>query len=121
MEWLQKADKVLSEEGPVHGDLDTVNSLVDQHRQFQEDLQGRQVQLEQVKRTGKDLQEKASVTDASAIRQQLQELTSLWDRVVRLKDRKEKRLEEALREAQQLHKSVDMLLEWLSDAEMKLR
>lgn len=39
MEWLQKADKVLSEEGPVHGDLDTVNSLIDQHRQFEEDLQ----------------------------------------------------------------------------------
>jgi len=79
------------------------------------------VQLEQVKRTGKDLQETASSSDASAIRQQLSELTSLWDRVNRLKDRKSKRLEEALREAQQLHKSVDMLLEWLSDAEMKLR
>lgn len=121
MDWLQKADKILSEEGPVHGDLDTVNSLVDQHRQFEEDLQGRLIQLEQVKRTGKDLQEKASVTDATAIRQQLSELTSLWDKVVRLKERRGKRLEEALKEAQQLHKSVDMLLEWLSDAEMKLR
>lgn len=67
------------------------------------------------------MQEKASPTDAQTIRQQLQELTALWERVIRLKERKAKRLEEAVREAQQLHKSVDMLLEWLSDAEMKLR
>lgn len=39
MEWLQKAEKALSEDGPVHGDMDTVNSLIDQHRQFEEDLQ----------------------------------------------------------------------------------
>lgn len=39
MEWLQKADKILSEDEPVHGDLDTVNGLIDQHRQFEEDLQ----------------------------------------------------------------------------------
>lgn len=121
MEWLQKADRMLSEEGPVHGDLDTVNSLVDQHRQFEEDLKGRTVTFEQVKKTGKDLQEKASPNDAAAIRQQIQELTTLHDKVVRLKDRHRRRLEEALKEAQQLHKSVDMLLEWLSDAEMKLR
>jgi len=38
MEWLQKADKMLSEEGPVHGDLDTVNGLIDQHKQFEDDL-----------------------------------------------------------------------------------
>lgn len=41
--------------------------------------------------------------------------------VSRLSDRKTKRLEDALKEAEQLHKAVHMLLEWLSDAEMKLR
>lgn len=32
LEWLQKVEKVLSEEGPVHGDLDTVMALVEQHK-----------------------------------------------------------------------------------------
>jgi hypothetical protein len=32
LEWLQKVQKVLSEEGPVHGDLDTVMALVEQHK-----------------------------------------------------------------------------------------
>ena len=38
-----------------------------------------------------------------------------------LSKNKTKRLEEALKQAEELHKSVNMLLEWLSDAEMKLR
>lgn len=32
LEWLRKVEKVLSEEGPVHGDLDTVMALVEQHK-----------------------------------------------------------------------------------------
>lgn len=32
LEWLQKVQKVLSEEGPVHGDLDTVMALAEQHK-----------------------------------------------------------------------------------------
>ena len=38
-----------------------------------------------------------------------------------LSKNKTKRLEEALKQAEELHKSVNMLLQWLSDAEMKLR
>ena len=40
---------------------------------------------------------------------------NVWD----LSKNKTKRLEEALKQAEELHKSVNMLLEWLSDAEMK--
>lgn len=32
LEWLRKVEKVLSEQGPVHGDLDTVMALVEQHK-----------------------------------------------------------------------------------------
>ena len=32
LEWLRKVEEVLSEEGPVHGDLDTVMALVEQHK-----------------------------------------------------------------------------------------
>jgi len=121
MDWLQKMEKVLAEEGPVHGDLDTVTALVETHKAFEQDLKNRETQMDTVKRTGKELMDKASAADAATIRSQLNELSSLWDRVGRLSDRKTKRLEEALREAEQLHKAVHMLLEWLSDAEMKLR
>ncbi|XP_046739121.1 dystonin isoform X44 [Diprion similis] len=121
LEWLRKVEKQLSETGPLHGDLDTVTNLFEQHKSFEKDLASRASQMESVIRTGHDLESKATPEDASTIRSQLTEVNSLWDTVTRLSSNKTSRLEEALREAERLHKAVHVLLEWLSDAEMKLR
>lgn len=51
----------------------------------------------------------------------MSDLESKWENVMTLSNQKQRRLDDALRQAEQLHKSVHMLLEWLSDAEMKLR
>lgn len=116
-----QVEKELSEEGPVHGDLDTVNHLIDQHHRFEKDLEARNAQMETVMRTGHELEAKASKHDAATIRTELTELNNLWETVSELTHRKSQRLVDALHEAEKLHKSVHMLLDWLSDAEMKLR
>ncbi|XP_054274796.1 dystonin isoform X14 [Macrosteles quadrilineatus] len=121
LDWLQKKEKELGDDSPVHGDLDTVVALVDQHKALEEDLASRAAQMESVRRTGQELMEKASSADAATIRSQLSELNSLWSRTNKLAERKSTRLQEALKAAEKLHKQVNMLLEWLSDAEMKLR
>ncbi|XP_011312640.1 microtubule-actin cross-linking factor 1 isoform X3 [Fopius arisanus] len=121
LDWLQKTEKMLANPGPLHGDLDTVTNLCEQHRSFQRDLESRASQMESVIRTGRELESKATIEDASTIRSQLSEVNSLWNTVNRLSDNKSSRLEEALRDAERLHKAVHVLLEWLSDAEMKLR
>lgn len=121
LDWLHKTEKVLSNTGPLHGDLDTVTNLVEQHRNFESDLESRALQMDTVTKTGRELESKATIEDATNIRQQLSELHSLWNTVTRLSNTKSSRLEEALRDAERLHKAVHMLLEWLSDAEMKLR
>ncbi|CAK9830262.1 DST [Anthophora retusa] len=121
LEWLSKSEKQLANTGPLHGDLDTVMNLVEQHKTFEKDLESRASQMESVIKTGRELLGKATPDDASAIGSQLAELNDLWDTVTRLSSDKTERLEEALREAERLHKAVHVLLEWLSDAEMKLR
>ncbi|XP_063905659.1 dystonin isoform X26 [Zophobas morio] len=121
LQWLKKVEKELSVDSPVHGDLDTVNHLVDLHRQFEKELERRNEQMESVIRTGTDLERKASKADASQIRGQLNELSELWNTVTKLTRIRSDRLDEALREAERLHKSVHMLLEWLSEAEHQLR
>ncbi|XP_011865299.1 PREDICTED: dystonin isoform X20 [Vollenhovia emeryi] len=121
LEWLSKTEKYLANPGPLYGDLDTVTNLVEQHKAFEGDLESRASQMESVIKTGRELESKASIEDASMIRSQLSELNSLWDRVTSLSSKKSRLLEEALREAERLHKAVHVLLEWLSDAEMKLR
>lgn len=121
VQWLQKAEKTLSADSPVHGDLDTVNHLVDLHRQFEKELEKRNEQMESVMKNGHELERTASKADAIQIRAQLNELTELWETVTNLTRVKSDRLREALREAEQLHKSVNMILDWLSEAERKLR
>ncbi|CAH1991991.1 unnamed protein product [Acanthoscelides obtectus] len=121
LQWLQRAEKDLSSDSPVHGDLDTVNHLVDLHRQFEKELEKRNGQMESVMRNGQELERTASKHDSIQIRAQLSELTELWETVTNLANVKTGRLRDALREAEKLHKSVNMILDWLSEAEMKLR
>jgi hypothetical protein len=121
LDWLKKAEKELSKETPVHGDLDTVMALVEQHNTFQGELDKRAGQVSSVKSTAEELLKSASVEDASTIRNQTRELSSVWEKVVGLADGRQRRLSDALKQAEELHKAVHMLLEWLSDAEMKLR
>jgi dystonin len=78
-------------------------------------------QVESLKRTAEELLETADREDAVKIRSQVSELTGQWEKIWSLSKNKTKRLEGALRQAEELHKNVNMLLEWLSDAEMKLR
>ncbi|XP_035231691.1 microtubule-actin cross-linking factor 1-like isoform X1 [Stegodyphus dumicola] len=121
IDWLEKSKKALSENQPLHGDLDTVMALVDQHKTFQDELKSRANNLESVRRTARELLETANDEDAEHIRQQLTQLDRMWIEVANLAEEKQRKLEEALQEAERLHKAVHMLLEWLSDAEMKLR
>lgn len=121
LQWLKKAEKELDIDSPVHGDLDTVNHLVDQHKHFEKELERRNQQMESVINTGTELERKASKADASQIRGQLSELNTLWSSVTKLTRIRSDRLDDALREAEKLHKSVNMLLDWLSSAERQLR
>merc|ERR1712106_8613 len=114
MDWLANMEKALDDKQPVHGDLDTVIGLVEQ-------LNSRTEQVEQLKQTAEELLRTAETEDAVKIKSQVTELTNRWENVWDLSKNKTKRLEDALKQAEELHKSVNMLLEWLSDAEMKLR
>merc|ERR1719410_1056731 len=111
----------MDDKSPVHGDLDTVMSLDEKHKNFIADLEGRTEQVETIKKTAHELLQSAEQEDAVKIRAQVTELTNRWENVWDLSKNKTKRLEDALKMAEELHKSVNMLLEWLSDAEMKLR
>ena len=118
LEWLRKTRNLLSDDGPVYGDLDTVTALFDQHKNLESDLEKRSAQMNQVLKTGRDL-EKSDDTRETA--KNLKELQKLWDDVQSLAGKRKSKLSDAMREAERLHKHVHMLLEWLSEAEQKLR
>ncbi|XP_022239565.1 microtubule-actin cross-linking factor 1-like isoform X12 [Limulus polyphemus] len=120
-DWLDRAKGILAIEQPIQGDLDTVTSLVDQHKTFQNELQNRANNLESVRRTAGGLLQTATPEEMQHIHSQVNQLDEKWEELIRLSNEKQQRLDEALQKAELLHKSVHILLEWLSDAEIKLR
>jgi len=71
--------------------------------------------------TAEEMMETASVEERTKLQASVREIKSSFEKVRGKCDVKSRRLEGALKEAEKLHKAVHMLLEWLSDAEMKLR
>ncbi|KAK2710098.1 hypothetical protein QYM36_013691 [Artemia franciscana] len=98
LDWLCKVDLPLMKEGPVHGDLDTVIFFKEQQKNCEDELNGRLSQANQVK-----------------------QLDDSWNKVSEAARARSDRLEDALTNAEELHRRVKMLFEWLSDGEMELR
>jgi len=96
-------------------------SLIEAYNGLDEELKGRVEQVKSLKQTAEKLLLSADKEDCDKINSEMSELGRNWELLWTLANRKQDRLNEALKKAEELHKSVNMLLEWLSDAEMKLR
>ncbi|XP_061336262.1 microtubule-actin cross-linking factor 1 isoform X11 [Pezoporus flaviventris] len=120
VDWLYKVEPQLAEDQPVHGDLDLVMNLMDNHKVFQKELGKRTGTVQVLKRSGRELIEN-SRDDTTWVKVQLQELSNRWDTVCKLSVSKQTRLEQALKQAEEFRTAVHMLLEWLSEAEQSLR
>ena len=110
----------MAEDQPVHGDLDTVNSLCEEHKAFHQELGQRTANVNTVRTAAKELLDKSD-EDTSHLQGQLIDLTTKWEKVCKLSNNKQERLDGALTEAETFHKKAHGLLEWLTDAERSLR
>uniref|UniRef100_G1T6S4 Dystonin n=1 Tax=Oryctolagus cuniculus TaxID=9986 RepID=G1T6S4_RABIT len=119
IDWLYRVEPQLAEDQPVHGDIDLVMNLIDNHKVFQKELGKRTSSVQALKRSARELIE-GSRDDSSWVKVQMQELSTRWETVCALSISKQTRLEAALRQAEEFH-SVVHLLEWLAEAEQTLR
>ncbi|XP_060225826.1 dystonin isoform X15 [Meriones unguiculatus] len=120
IDWLYRVEPQLAEDQPVHGDIDLVMNLIDNHKVFQKELGKRTSSVQALKRSARELME-GSRDDSSWVRVQMQELSTRWETVCALSISKQTRLEAALRQAEEFHSVVHALLEWLAEAEQTLR
>ncbi|XP_035712122.1 microtubule-actin cross-linking factor 1 isoform X8 [Folsomia candida] len=121
LDWLKDMDRLIVDDGPVHGDLDTVTALIDAHSKIEEEVNNRRSQINDIIRTAEEMMETAQPDEKAKLQSQVKEIKTSYDKIKKKCETRSRRLEEALKEAEKLHKAVHMLLEWLSDAEMKLR
>ncbi|XP_044277484.1 dystonin isoform X7 [Varanus komodoensis] len=120
IDWLYKVEPQLAEDQPVHGDVDLVMNLIDNHKGFQKELGKRTSSVQALKRSARELIE-GSRDDSSWVKVQMQELGTRWETVCALSVSKQTRLEQALHQAEEFHSVVHVLLEWLAEAEQALR
>ncbi|XP_033612450.1 dystonin isoform X18 [Fukomys damarensis] len=120
IDWLYRVEPQLAEDQPVHGDVDLVMNLIDNHKVFQKELGKRTSSVQALKRSARELIE-GSRDDSSWVKVQMQELSTRWETVCALSVSKQTRLEAALRQAEEFHSVVHALLEWLAEAEQTLR
>nr|XP_019590200.1 PREDICTED: dystonin isoform X18 [Rhinolophus sinicus] len=120
IDWLYRVEPQLAEDQPVHGDVDLVMNLIDNHKGFQKELGKRTSSVQALKRSARELIE-GSRDDSSWVKVQMQELSTRWETVCALSVSKQTRLEAALHQAEEFHSVVHALLEWLAEAEQTLR
>ncbi|XP_034538619.1 dystonin [Notolabrus celidotus] len=120
IDWLYRVEPQLAEDQPVHGDIDLVLNLIDNHKVFQKELGKRTVSVQALKRSARELIDSSS-DDSSWVKVQMQELGIRWETVCNRSVSKQARLEQALCQAEEFHSTVHILLEWLAEAEQSLR
>ncbi|XP_034478272.1 dystonin isoform X15 [Drosophila innubila] len=118
LDWLKKAKSRLNENGPVHGDLETVQGLCEHHKHIEQDLQKRAAQMQGVLKTGRDLERSGNNPEVG---RQLDEMQSIWEEVQSAVAKRGERLQVALVDAEKLNARVQALFDWLDHAEHKLR
>ncbi|KAJ0055113.1 hypothetical protein NL108_009860, partial [Boleophthalmus pectinirostris] len=120
VDWLYRVEPQLAEDQPVHGDFDLVSNLMDAHKAFQKELGKRTTNIQALKRSARDLMDTGR-DDTAWVKVQLQELSNRWDTVCALSVTKQTRLQQAFKQAEEFRSTVQVLLEWLSEAEQSLR
>lgn len=97
LDWLAKVEPSLDESLPVHGDLDTVNQLSDQHKALMAELKSRAANIENIRDSAEKLMHGGGEEGAQAIQSQLNELNGKWDSVNKKAAAKDEKLADALR------------------------
>uniref|UniRef100_A0A915B3J8 Microtubule-actin cross-linking factor 1 n=1 Tax=Parascaris univalens TaxID=6257 RepID=A0A915B3J8_PARUN len=124
-EWLEKELPLLqaNENESVHGDLDTVTQLSDEHKALMNEIKARQASLQSVRqRAEKMLSGKEEGDDSvNGLREKLEKLNTDWSNIETLATNKETRLKEALADAESFNMGAHAFLDWLPRIEARLR
>lgn len=98
LDWLKQIDSLLVDDSPVHGDLDTVLALIEQHRKVEDQLQNRRSQMNDILRTSEELMETASVEEKTRLSSQVNDVKQSFEKIRTKSDNRTRRLEGALKE-----------------------
>ena len=122
LEWLSKVEPTLAESSSLNGDLDSVLALIEDNQQFQQQLKYKADQVGLVRKAATELiLNNSTGEDSSNVKDQLDLMNELWERVDALAKDRTARLDVALKLAKEFNAQVRSRLEWLGVAEQQLK
>ncbi|XP_074594787.1 uncharacterized protein LOC141850140 isoform X2 [Brevipalpus obovatus] len=104
----------------LHGDVETVQRLIKEHSNFHHELKQKTATFESVKITSEELMSSVSLEETKSIRNEVAELEQKFKQFNQLAKSKDRKLDEALRKAEQFKLDTNRMMEWLSDMETSI-
>lgn len=112
--WLEHAAKSLGNVSPhSKNDPDKIKKEIEQHREFQKELNAQQNVYDATMKLGKALKDKGSKSDEVVISNMMAELKSKWIVACNLSVERQRKLEEALLLSGQFKDALKALMDWL--------
>ena len=100
----------------IDGDLDTVESLIEQHNQLKKEFKNHERSFMSLRGQANNL----STVDSAWIKPQIAGLTTRWEHLRNLANRRDEKLEQARKRAQEFQNRLNDNLKWLGGAEDQL-
>lgn len=95
LDWLNKVEPGLAGDKLVHGDLDTVTGLLDEHRSFTKELEGREANVATIRKAADQLISAGDDESNAEIAVRLAEINEKWDLIKNLAVNMDERLKDA--------------------------
>jgi dystonin len=79
LDWLKDMDRLIVDDGPVHGDLDTVTALIEQHKEIETEISNRRSQMSDIIRTAEEMMETAQADEKTKLQGQIREIKTSFE------------------------------------------
>jgi len=112
--WLENAAKSLTGiSTSSKNDPEKIKKEIEQHREFQRELNAQQVFYDAILKNGKSLKEKSPKSEELVIANLISDLKSKWNIACNLSVERQRKLEEALLFSGQFKDALKALLDWM--------
>lgn len=95
LDWLNKVEPTLAPDKLIHGDLDTVTGLLDDHKTFLKEMDAREANVDTIRKAAEQLISAGDAESNAEVESRLNDVNAKWDVVKRSASLATERLNDA--------------------------
>merc|ERR1719412_1777970 len=113
-DWLHDMEGLLSEKLQVSADKNTLISQVNEFEPIYKEIMAKEHEIIMVLNRGQDVMARASKADASSIKKNLDTVEKMWQKVKKIAQERQTRLNTCMEHCKKFYGAQDKFLPWLS-------